>query len=76
MITKIQIYVALLDESVTVWRPVQAEHLGSNHYRIISQPYDRSIEKWQFEPGEEVECDLIESSDGIIMAAIRKASSS
>jgi len=45
------IYVALLDEAVDVWRPVQAECLGGNIYRILGQPYDRSVESWQFEPG-------------------------
>jgi len=67
-----QIYVRLLDEGVDVWRPARAEHLGENVYRIVSQPYDREIESWQFEPGDDVVCELIESSDGRILAATRK----
>jgi hypothetical protein len=68
-----QIYVALLDEGVDVWRPVQAEHLSGNTYRILSQPYDRSVESWQFEPGDVVLCGMVESSEGRILAATRKA---
>lgn len=68
-----QIYVALLDEGVDVWRPVQAERLSGNRYRILDQHYDRSIETWQFEPGDVVLCEMIESSDGRILAATKKA---
>jgi len=67
-----QIYIALLDEGVDVWRPVQAEWLSGNTYRILSQPYDRDIESWQFEPGDLVLCEMIESSDGRILAATKK----
>jgi hypothetical protein len=68
-----QIYVALLDEGVDVWRPVQAERLSGTTYRIVSQPYDRDIESWQFEPGDVVLCEMVESSDGRILAATKKA---
>jgi hypothetical protein len=67
-----RIYVALLNEGVDVWRPVRAEHLGGNLYRIVSQPYNREIEYWQFEPGDEVVCEMIESSEERILAATRK----
>jgi hypothetical protein len=67
-----QIYIALLDEGVNVWRPVQAERLSGNTYRILGQPYDRSIESWQFEPGDVVLCEMVESSDGRILAATKK----
>lgn len=73
MISVAQIYIALLDEGVDVWRPVQAECLSGNTYRIVSQPYDRSVESWQFEPGDMVLCEMIESSEGRILAATRKA---
>ena len=71
-----QIYVSLLDEGVDVWRPVQAEHVHGNVYRIIEQPYDSSIESWQFVPGDEVFCDVIEVHDGRILAAISKTKQS
>ena len=68
-----EIHVAILDEAVDVWRPVRAERIRGNTYRIINQPYDRSVEAWQFEPGDLVVCDMIESSDGRILAATKRA---
>jgi hypothetical protein len=73
MSDRIQIYLALLDEGVDVWRPVQAEHLEANMYRVLEQPYDRTIECWQFDPGDVVLCEMVESSGGRILAAIRTA---
>ena len=73
MTNLVQIYIALLDEGVDVWRPVQAEHLSGNVYRILSQSYDRTIESWQFEPGDVVLCEMVESSEGRILAATSKA---
>jgi hypothetical protein len=64
-----EIFVSLLDERVDVWRPVQAERLHGNVYRIVDEPYNREIETWQFEPGDEVVCEPIELSDGRILAA-------
>ena len=72
MTSDTQIYVALLDEGVDVWRPVQAERLSGNTYRILNQPYDRSVEAWQFEPGDVVLCEMVESGEGRILAATRK----
>jgi len=68
-----EIYVALLHEGVDVWRPVQAERVSDSTYRILNQHYDRSIESWQFEPGDVVLCEMVESSDGRILAATKKA---
>jgi hypothetical protein len=52
------IYVALLDEGVAVWRPVQGIELASLKFRIaVDQPYERSFERWEFEPGTLVECE-------------------
>ena len=64
-----EIYVALLDEPVTVWRPVQAELVHDGVYRIVEQPYDRNVERWEFEPGEHVKCESVESTEGRILAA-------
>ena len=74
MSNTVEIYVSLLDEGVCVWRPVQAEHLHDNAYRIARRPYDHSIESWQFQPGETVLCEIVESADGPILAATRKVS--
>jgi len=68
-----EIYVALLDEGVDVWKPVRAEHIQGNVYRIIDQTYDRDIEAWQFEPGAEVECEWITLDEGRVLAATKGA---
>lgn len=64
-----EIFVGLVGEGIDVWRPVHAEHLHDNIYRITDQPYDRAVETWEFEPGDEVACELIASSGGRILAA-------
>jgi hypothetical protein len=68
------IFVALLDEAVEVWRPVRAERERGNIFRIADQPYDPAEEAWQYEPGDRVVCDLISTSDGEILAAVRAPS--
>jgi hypothetical protein len=68
-----EIFVSLLDEQVDVRRPVQAEHVHDDVYMITDQRYDRDVETWQFGPGDEVECELIDSNDGRILAAMRRA---
>ena len=73
MINVVRIYIALLDEGVDVWQPVRAEHLSGDVYRILSQSYDRTVESWQFEPGDLGVCEMVEASDGRILAATRKA---
>lgn len=69
----VEIFVSLLDEAVDVWRPVQAELLYEDVYRIVEQPYDRQVESWQFQPGDLVVCDLVDTSEGEILAAVRPA---
>lgn len=69
----VEIFVSLLDEAVDVWRPVQAELLYEDVYRIVEQPYDRQVESWQFQPGDLVVCDLVDTSEGEIVAAVRPA---
>lgn len=58
-----EIFVRLLGENVDVWRPVKAEQIAPDGFRIVDQPYDRGTERWEFEPGDEVLCELIASSD-------------
>src|SRR5436309_14549784 len=41
----------LPDEQVDAWRPAEAVPVGAGLYRILDQPYDREIERWEFEPG-------------------------
>jgi len=73
MTNVVKIYIALLDEGTDVWRPVKAEQISSNVYRILDQSYDRTTERWQFEPGDVVLCEMVESQDGRFLAATIKA---
>ena len=72
MSPSVEIYVKLLDEGVDVWRPVRAEHLQDDIYSIIDQPYDRETESWEFEPGDEVMCEVIDLYEGRTLAATRR----
>ena len=55
------IYVALLDEAVDVWRPVEAiEEQG--HYRLPDTAPDG--ERWEFAPGSLVVCETRNLSEG------------
>ncbi len=65
-----QIFVRLLDEGVDVWRPVQAEPRGEGRYLILDQEVDFGSEHWEFAPGSEVRCTLIELSGQTVLAAI------
>ncbi len=60
----VTIFVALLDEGVDVWRPVQARSLDHGHFRIIGVDADTSDEKWQFPVGAIVKCVNKEFADG------------
>ena len=71
----IEIYVYLLDEGTDVWRPVQAEKLGNNLFRIISINPDPDDEKWQFSTGNIVKCEerILSNSNPIkCLVAIEK----
>jgi len=50
------VYVTLLDEGVDVWRPVQAEHLGGDLYRLTGERPDDEV--WPFSPGDVVRCHI------------------
>ena len=59
-----RIYVALLDEGVEVWRPVEAVQEGEDQYRILSGNDDPETERWEFHQGELVRCRMKTFSDG------------
>jgi hypothetical protein len=56
------IYVALLDEGVDAWRPVQAEHVGGDLYRLVGKPPDDEV--WPFATGDVVRCEMRTLSGG------------
>jgi len=68
-----EILVHLVGELVDVRRPVQALHLHDDVYEIADQAYDREIEQWEFEPGDQVVCEVVESDDGPALTAKRHA---
>ena len=68
------IYLNLLDEDVSVRRPVLADHVDGDIYLIVHQPYDRAVERWEFEPGDRVICEMVDSGAGRVLAAVRLAS--
>lgn len=70
-----EIFVRLPDELVLVWRPIRADHVAGDLYVIADQPYDRSVERWEFEPGQRVVCTLVDSDDGPILAASSRVAS-
>jgi hypothetical protein len=67
------IYVALLDEGIDVWRPVEAQRLSSDRYLIVDQGYDPDIERWQFEPGTVVRCRKEKRAGRYILVATEAA---
>jgi hypothetical protein len=56
------VYVALLDEGVEVWRPVDAEHVADDEY-VLSGPVPEG-EAWEFQPGDVVRCRARTFSNG------------
>lgn len=60
----VTIFVALLDEGVDVWRPVQARPLDHGHFRIVGVDADISDKTWQFPVGAIVKCVNKKFADG------------
>ena len=57
-----EIYVALLNEGVEVWRPVQARALGGGEFEILG--IVPAGESWEFLPGTRVRCKEHHFADG------------
>ena len=71
------VYVAVLNESVDVWRPVEARSLGRNLFRLIGVDADVSDESWQFPIGTVVRCETKVFDDGNIgLTAIERREAS
>jgi hypothetical protein len=64
------IYVKILNEGTTVWRPVKAEKILNNVFKIIDFP--EHGEKWEFSPNTKVICALQEKSVGMVYVAVEK----
>jgi hypothetical protein len=64
-----EIFVALSDEAVDVWRPVTAERVDVDSWRVLGQMPDH--EAWEFPPGAIVRLELRTLSDGEVPVAVR-----
>jgi hypothetical protein len=69
------IYVELLNEGVSGWRPVDCEPLGDGRYRLLTPPdYDPETETWAFMPGSVVRREERQLSGGTFFVAIADGS--
>lgn len=66
------IYVALTDEAVDVWRPVEAISEGGAVYRITDEPAPPN-ETWEFPPGSRVRCERRDLGEGPALVAVSAA---
>ena len=64
------IYIYLVDEGTDVWRPVDAEHLSDNRYRIVTPNANPEDEHWQFQTGTVVRCEWRTLSGGRQLVAV------
>jgi hypothetical protein len=65
------IYIALLDEGVDVWRPVQSQRLPDGTFLLPDHSPDG--ETWAFPPGRRVTCELRQLSDEPVLVATQLA---
>jgi hypothetical protein len=66
-----EIYIAVLDEGVDVWRPVPARKIDDSTYTILRPAdYDPEDERWEFPPGSTVVCQRKRTAQGNILAAV------
>ncbi len=70
-IEPIVIYVRLIGEGTTVFRPTQGVPLGEGHYKLLpANDYDPDDETWEFLPGSVV-CGEMRQLDGdVVMVAV------
>ena len=64
------VYVQLLNEGTSAWRPADARFIKDDIYELLSNMhYDPKDEEWEFVPGTLVHCEQISNR----LTAIRKA---
>jgi len=63
------VYVALQNEGVDVWRPVEAEALGDSLYRLADAAGSEA-EDWEFPRGAIVRCEMRTLADGPALVAV------
>lgn len=69
----VTVFVRLLDEGTDVWRPTRAHPLPGGSYRLLPpEGYDPEDEKWEFEPGSTVTCELQAKGGQEVLVATRQ----
>jgi len=63
------IYVALVNEATSVWRPVDAVRVADDTFRIAADEVPTD-EQWEFAPGATVRCEQRELSEGSSLVAV------
>jgi hypothetical protein len=63
------VYVYLPNESVEVWRPVEAKDEGNLVYRLADTPATED-EVWEFPPGSRVRCEWRNLGSGPTLVAV------
>jgi len=69
-VTTKTVYLELLEEGTKCWRPVQAEHLNGELYRIVGQKPEGEV--WPFSVGDIVKCRKHTFQNGIGLLAYEK----
>ena len=60
-----EIYIPLLNEDIDVWKPVKAEHINGERYKILgAEGAVSKSEQWKFLPGTTVFCEYILTNEG------------
>jgi hypothetical protein len=67
------IYVELLDEGTSAWRPVQAVIVAGGVYRIVSENLHLDDERRRFPSGAVVRCEERQISRGLGLVAVALA---
>jgi hypothetical protein len=63
------VYVAMKNEGVEVWRPVESESLGDSLYRL-GDAAGSEDEDWEFPAGSIVRCETRALADGHALVAV------
>jgi hypothetical protein len=68
-----KIYIRLLDEGTDVFRPTDAEPVGSQFFQVLpTSNYDEEDEVWEFAPGSVVECEQRQLGGEEVLVAIKR----
>lgn len=71
-----KIYVRLLEEGTTVYRPAAARRVSKNEYEIIlDSQYSADDEIWEFPPGSLVVCELRTLDGDEVLVAVNRSRS-